>query len=87
MLKLIPELADIMKRSKILHCEYEYSNHENKTTKKVKLTLDPSSLYQQEEQGIAQPKEEFTQSDDYDEFLFKKKELNEAKIKAEIENM
>lgn len=83
MLKKVSELADLMKEKKILHCEYSQTGAKIE----LKLTLDPASLYQQEEQGIVQPKEEFTQSDDYDEFLFKKKQLNEAKIKAEIENM
>lgn len=91
MLKKISDLSDVMREKKILCCEvngFNYSNEFGLTEKfAVKLTLEPSSLYQQEDMLPAKPKEEFIHSDDYDEFLFRKKELNEAKIKAEIENM
>lgn len=79
MLMKIEQLSQLMKKEKILHCEYEDGRDV------VKITLDPQSLYQPEEISKQDIVEKI--NDDYDEFLFQTKKLKEAKLRAELENL
>jgi hypothetical protein len=81
MLKKISDLADVMKEKKILHCEYVQTG----AKVDLKITLDPSSLYQ--DTVVSQLPDAMKDVSEYDDFLFKAKAQKEARLKTEIENM
>ena len=82
MQKRIEEVARVMVKEKILQCEYTAVDQFC-----LKITLDPSALYQDEIKA-SKPDEEMTKSDDdYEEFLFNKNKMKEAKLQEDINNL